>query len=343
MNGQMNWQWDRDTLAALHDYLARLGLAGAGALHPVPIGDGHSNLTYRIDGAARPLVLRRPPPPPVPKGSNDVKREAHILTALAGSGVPLPEMVAVADAGEVLDVPFSLMGLIEGEVVSEIMPPRFDRPDLAHAMGFALVDVLAALHKVDWRGVGLGNLGRPEGFNARHLARISTLVRDAGGGALLSEFAALHDWLDSNCPPESGAALIHNDCRIGNVMWAAGDSPQIAAVLDWELATIGDPLLDIAYQLASLPRDGKCRNPVQDLAAACLANGFPDTGALAAHYTARTGANLANLSWYLAMVNWKLAALYAYSRRKGADPYFSDPTHITRFLAEGAHHAGLAS
>lgn len=337
----MSWEWSAEQLAGLSAFLAKRGLAGKGELRPVPIGDGHSNLTYKLEGAVRPLVLRRPPPPPFPPGSNDVKREARILSALAGSGVPVPQVFAVADAGELLDVPFYVMDLVEGEVITEELPARFAKPGIARAMGFEQVDVIARLHEVDWRAAGLEGLGRPEGFNARHLARLSSLARD-GQGNLFPEFAPVHEWLETNCPAESGAALIHNDCRIGNVIWAPGDKPRIAAVLDWELATIGDPLMDFAYVVASLPREGQARTPVQDLATACLSDGFPAISELASHYSERTGASLEKLGWFQAMVNWKLAALYAYSRRKGDDPYFNDDSHVPRFLAEAAHHAGLA-
>ena len=333
-----SWHWTDALLKGLAQFLVGKGVPVAGDLRPVPIGDGHSNLTYRIDGAARPLVLRRPPPPPLPPGSNDVLREARILSALAGSGVPVPEIIATSEAGELLDVPFYIMGLIEGEVVTTQMPARFAGADRAHALGFELVEVIARLNQVDWRGVGLETLGRPEGFNARHLSRISGIMRDREG-VLDPAFAALFPWLEAHCPPESGAALIHNDCRIGNVMWAPGDVPRIAAVLDWELATIGDPLFDLGYVVASLPRDGLCRTPVQDLAAACLTPGFPSAEELAEHYRASTGIGVTSLSWYLAMINWKLAALYAYSRRKGSDPYFQDETMVPRFLAEAQWHA----
>ena len=336
-----SWQWDAQSLQRLADFLAARGLAGAGRLRPVPIGDGHSNLTYRIDGAARPLVLRRPPPPPLPPGSNDVLREARILSALAGTGVPVPEIIATAEAGEILDVPFYIMGLVDGEVVTTRLPSRFSSPDQAQAVGYELIEVIARLARVDWRGAGLETLGRPEGFNARHLKRISGIVRDREG-VLDPAFAEIFPWLEKHCPPESGAALIHNDCRIGNVMWAPGDTPRIAAVLDWELATIGDPLFDLGYVVASLPREGECRTPVQDLATACLVRGFPSSEELAAHYSAQAGTAVRSLNWYLAMINWKLAALYAYSRRKGSDPYFQDETMVPRFLAEAAWHAAQA-
>ncbi|MCB2051837.1 MAG: phosphotransferase family protein [Novosphingobium sp.] len=333
----MSWQWDNKTLARLTRFLSERGLADSTDIRPVPIGDGHSNLTYRLEGTIQPMVLRRPPPPPFPPGSNDVLREARILEALASTNVPVPPVFATAQEGEVLDVPFYLMAFVDGDIITKDMPSAYARPDRAEAMGYEQVDVIARLHAVDWQTIGLDDLGRPEGFNARHLKRISSLVRDKDGG-LQPAFAPLHDWLAGNCPAESGAAIIHNDCRIGNVIWTPGDPPRIIAILDWELATIGDPLLDLAYLIASLPRDSAARQPVQDLATACLVDGFPDTAHLAARYADRTGAQLDNLGWYLAMVNWKLAALYAYSRRKGDDPYFDDDSHVARFLAEAAWH-----
>lgn len=339
----MSWKWTSETLENLKKFLAERGLAGGGEIQPVRIGDGHSNLTYRLDGAAEPMVLRRPPPPPTPPGSHDVLREARILAALADTGVPVPKVFATAREGEVLDVPFYIMAFVDGEIITTDMPDGFTSPAVAEAMGFEQIDVVARLHGVDWKGVGLGDLGRPEGFNARHLKRISSLVRD-GEGALLAPFAPLHDWLSANCPAESGAALIHNDCRIGNVVWSRNGegksgAPKIIAMLDWELATIGDPLFDLAYVITSLPRDGIARQPIQDLATACLTDGFPDAARLAKHYAEKTGASLDNLSWYLAMQNWKLAVLYAYSRSKGEDPYFNDPSQVPRFLEEAAFHA----
>ncbi|HMO67370.1 MAG TPA: phosphotransferase family protein, partial [Novosphingobium sp.] len=194
-------------------------------------------------------------------------------------------------------------------------------------------------HKVDWQARGLADFGRPEGFNRRHLQRIARIPVDAGG-AMLPGFVAGHDWLSAHVPAESGATIIHNDFRIGNLMWAGDAPPRIVAVLDWELATLGDPLMDLAYLIASLPRDGDSHTPVQDLARAALEPGFPPVTELVARYRALTGNHADTLRWHLALVNWKLAALYHYSRGKGTDPYFNEATHVPRFLAEAALHMG---
>jgi aminoglycoside phosphotransferase (APT) family kinase protein len=334
----MSWDWTPETRSKLATELVRLGLSDGKDLPTItPIGDGHSNLTYRVDTDQTSAVLRRPPPPPLPPGSNDVLREARIQSALNETQFPVTEVIATGEAGSLFDVPYYIMSMVEGEVITASMPSRFDTPDRRRQIGFELIRTIAELHLVRWQAIGLSNLGRPEGFNARHLNRMASILTDEDR-AKHPEFGEIQQWLESNCPEESGSALIHNDCRIGNVMWAFDDIPRIAAVLDWELATIGDPMLDLAYTLSSLPREGECRHPVQDFAAACLGEGFPDQQALLAHYFDVSGAGPVDLDWYMAMVNWKLAVLYAYSHRKGVDNYYQDETHVPRLIAEARHY-----
>jgi aminoglycoside phosphotransferase (APT) family kinase protein len=335
----MSWVFDSAALARLQAFLRQHGLAGSETVRPSPIGDGHSNLTYRLEGAVRPLVLRRPPPPPLPSGSNDVLREARILAALRGTTLPVPEVVAIGDAGAVFDVPFYLMGFVAGDVITARMPERFAARGTAPAAAEAMVDAMAQLHGLDWRSLGLDSVGRPDGFNARHVRRIAGLLDEADLDRHPG-FRQIRTEVEATCPTEAGASLIHNDFRIGNIIWSPGAVPRIAAILDWELATLGDPLLDFAYLVASLPRDGACRQPIQDLARACLLPDFPSQASLTARYASTTGRDPVGLEWYLALVNWKLAVLYAYSRRRGDDPYYLDETHIPRFLAESAAHLG---
>lgn len=338
----MSWNWTRESLAKLANELGRLGLDSGGEPPAVvPIGDGHSNLTFRVDAGQSAVVLRRPPPPPLPQGSHDMLREARIQAALGTTHFPVPEIVGTGAANTLFDVPYYVMSLVDGEIITSEMPPRFNSPERRRQIGLELIGVLAELHRVDWQGVGLADLGRPEGFNARHVKRIAGILTDEDR-ATYPEFGRLQEWLEKSCPPESGAALIHNDFRIGNVMWSREDRPQIAAVLDWELATIGDPMLDLAYTLASLPRSGQCRQPVQDLAAACIGEGFPEQDEMLEHYFELSGANPVNIEWHLSMVNWKLAVLYSYSRRKGMDSYYQSDSHISRFLVESHYHADMA-
>lgn len=335
----MSWNWDRDSLASLRDFLKERELMD-GEPSLSPIGDGHSNLTYDLKGGSRPMILRRPPPPPLPRGSNDVLREARVIAAVGDHGVPVPHILAIAETGQVLDVPFYIMSRIDGDVITTEMPARFRREGAARQVGEALVDAMVALHRVDWRSAGLDDFGRPENFNRRHLERMAGL-RDRLGADHRSQFDQIREWLDRNCPAESGACIIHNDLRIGNVMWDPGADPKIAAILDWELATIGDPMLDLAYLLASLPVAGECRTPVQDLAAACRETDFPGPDHLVRRYEAVSRVQVPALNWHLAMVNWKLAILYLYSRESGRDPYYQDDSLVRRFLEEAARHAGM--
>jgi aminoglycoside phosphotransferase (APT) family kinase protein len=328
----MSWDWTADTRSKLAAFLRHHGLMD-GMPEIVPIGDGHSNLTYLLQQDATKLVLRRPPPPPMPPGSHDVLREARWLRALAPLGLPVPQVHAIAQAGEVLDVPYYIMSYFDGAIITNDLPIEFD----AQAMGFAMVDAMVALHGVDWRAAGLADMGRPEGFNRRHIQRMARLVTGADG-SMPSEFAELHDALIETAPVEAGAAIIHNDLRLGNVMWRKAAPPQILAILDWELATLGDPLFDFAYLLSSFPDAGESRTPTQDLALAATTAGFPDASALTARYASATGYDLSGLNWYVAANNWKLATMYHYSRKRGLDPYFAEISHVARFLAEARRH-----
>jgi aminoglycoside phosphotransferase (APT) family kinase protein len=235
------------------------------------------------------------------------------------------------------------MGFAAGPVVTTATPAPLDSPEARRRIGESLVDTLADLHAVDWRGVGLADLGRPEGFNARHLARMARLVADEEGRPP-AHFAAAEAWLRDNVPPESGAAIVHNDFRIGNVVLSTEHPGEVAAVLDWELATLGDPLFDLGYFLSSVPV-GAAVNPTQELSTAMLEDGFPTREELAARYAERTGADLAALDWYTALALWKLAVLYEYGRRRAVrgvgDPYYADQRLVQSFLEDAHRTAGL--
>src|SRR5258707_15287533 len=174
----MRWDWTPETRAKLAVFLEVRGLT-QGDVTTRPIGDGHSNLPFLVSDGSRRVVVRRPPPPPPPPGAHDMLREARLVGALAGTAVPVPRLLAPAGAGAVVDVPFYVMSFAAGPVVTTGTPPPLDSPALRRRIGEALVDPLADLHAVDWRSVGLADLGRPEGFHERHRPRIGGVV--AGG------------------------------------------------------------------------------------------------------------------------------------------------------------------
>jgi aminoglycoside phosphotransferase (APT) family kinase protein len=338
-----DWDWTPETRKRLARFLEERGIT-SGDVTTEPIGDGHSNLTFLVSDGDRRVVVRRPPPPPTPPGAHDMLREARLIGALAGTPVPVAELLATAEAGEVIDVHFYVMSFASGPVVTTRTPPPLDDPAVRRSIGESLVDTLADLHAVDWQAAGLGDMGRPEGFNARHLRRMARLVADAGGSPP-PHFAAIDSWLGANVPAESGAAIVHNDFRIGNMVLSADEPGRIAAVLDWELATIGDPLFDLGYFLSSVPDPSRPMTPTEELGTAMLEEGYPTREELAERYARRTGADLTHLQWYTALALWKLAVLYEYGRRRAVrgvgDPYYADQALVQSFLDAAHHTAGL--
>ncbi|BDZ50357.1 hypothetical protein GCM10025867_25980 [Frondihabitans sucicola] len=159
-----------------------------------------------------------------------------------------------------------------------------------------------------------------------------------------SAFADVDAWLIEHAPPESAHAIVHGDYRLGNLMLGT-DEPRLVAVLDWELATVGDPLVDLGYLLASWAEPGRDLTPVQALGRATQAPGFPSAAELSARYFSVRGIPQRDPGWYIALANWKLAVLYEYSRRRfetdDGDPYYADPAHVTAFLAAARRSAGL--
>jgi aminoglycoside phosphotransferase (APT) family kinase protein len=335
----MTWDWTPETAGRLESFLRARDLM-SGAPQMQRIGDGHSNLTYLVGDGERNVIVRRPPPPPVLPGAHDVLREARLIQALTGTGVPVAKVFAIGQQGDVFDVPFYVMEYVQGVVINDETPKALATPAYRRGIAEALVDRLIDLHMVDWRTRGLEDFGRPEGFNRRHLRRIGGLVADQHGNPP-SEFAEIRAWLEDKAPEESGSGIVHNDYRLGNVMWATQPPVNLLAILDWELATIGDPLLDVGYFLASYPQPGEPLTPTQELARAVLEPGYPSRAELAERYASRTGRNLSNINWYIAMCEWKLAILYEYSRRRGDDAYYADPNLARRFLAAAHRAAGL--
>lgn len=332
----MSWQWTGETLRTLGEFLAERDLL-AGQLTTQRIGDGHSNLTFLVSDGHRQVIVRRPPPPPSPPGAHDVLRETRFLTALRETAVPVPQVLATAEAGEVLDVPLYVMDYVKGPVVTTSTPAPLDSPTARAEIGASLIDTMLALHSVDWRSTRLAHAGRPEGFNARHLQTIARLVADDNGDPP-PRFAPVFSWLMTNVPEEAGHSIIHCDFRLGNVVLAPDRPGRVAAVLDWELATIGDPLFDLGYFLATVPEAGGSANPTAKLGLAMCEQGYPSRSQLADRYAGATGRDLSGLSWYTVFALWKLAVLYDYSGRRATsglgDPYYNDPRLVPAFLRE---------
>ncbi|MCW2540905.1 MAG: phosphotransferase family protein [Frankiales bacterium] len=298
-------------LLALQGYLDRVGIATSGPLSAELISGGRSNLTYTVTDGQRAWVLRRPPLGQILPGAHDVAREYRIMAALAGSSVPVPSMTALCLDPEVLGLPFYLMDRIDGvvlrsrELVSGVEEPV--RRQLSHQ----LVDTLADLHDVDYTAVGLGDLGRPEGYLQRQLDRWvrqyqKVKIRE------LDHVDEIVSALQSAMPRSPRPAIVHGDYRIDNVILRRDQhtgqaSATIAGVLDWELATLGDPLADLATLVMFWDEIGKPWNPIT--AGLTAFAGFSSAADVIERYLSRRGQQVADIDWYLVFAQFKLAII----------------------------------
>lgn len=288
-------------------------------LRAEPLGTdlGMGNALFELRRGDSVWVLRRPPAVLNDKSASNMTREYRILRALDGSRVPHPVARALCEDPAVIGAPFLIMDKIEGFTPGFTLPEPFGSdPSLRRGLAEAYVDALVELADVDWRARGLENLGRPEGFLERQVPRWLTQldryrVRD------LPELDFVTDWLERNRPDMSPAALIHGDYSPFNVMVAPEPPPRLAAVIDWDTGTIGDPLLDIGHLLGRWTDPGE--EPVLDLQAGGSAH-YPTRAELAARYAERSGRDLSALAYYEALALFKLAVILegTYARKFAA-------------------------
>lgn len=308
--------------AALAVYLAR---HLPEIVPPIAIGQfqgGQSNPTFLLtDAAGRRYVLRKKPPGAILPSAHAVEREYAAMSALRGGAAPVPNARLLCEDPAVIGTPFYVMDYIDGRVLTDLRLTAIPLPERA-AYYLAMADGLAALHRVDWRAVGLERFGRPEAYIARQIGRWTKqyLASDPAPNA---DMEALIAWLPAHIPPDEPAVIAHGDYRLGNLMWAP-DSPRLLAILDWELATIGHPLADLAY-LASfyrLPSDG---DPFQGLGGQDFsALGIPTEHELVTRYCTGVGREFPVAEWpfYLAFSLFRSASIgwgvYDRSRRGNA-------------------------
>jgi aminoglycoside phosphotransferase (APT) family kinase protein len=309
--------------AALRAFLDGHGI-GSGEVTLTPIGDGHSNLTFSIrrsDGTT--AVLRRPPEGPLPPSAHDVLREARLLRALDGEAVALPRVLAMCEDPSVIGAPFYVMEMVEGEVLTDSIPAALDAPRERRMIGEALVDALVEIHAVDWRRPGLDNLGRPSGYLERQIDRFGKLwklnrTRD------LPVVERVAEWLIERLPESPQATIVHGDYRLGNVMLGPGPPPRIAAVLDWEMATIGDPLADLGYLTAMWTEPPGAELKIE-LSPVTARPGFLSRAELIARYEERSGREARAIRWYQALALWKVTIFMEGNYRRALDGASADP------------------
>ncbi|MCR4514136.1 phosphotransferase family protein [Aeromicrobium sp. 50.2.37] len=272
------------------------------------VAGGKSNLTFELTSASGALILRRPPTGALLPSAHDMTREVRVQRALHGSAVPVPRIVHLEEGAELLGVPFYVMEKVEGHIVRDELPAGFaSTVDEKQALADGLVDTLAALHAVDVATVGLADFGRPDGFLERQVRRWRDQSARSSSDRPSPELEALGAALVRRVPVSPPPALLHGDFRLDNCVLVPEAPGRVAAVLDWEMSTVGDPLTDLGMLLFFwFGPDDRTSSLVPSLT---QAPGFPDREYLARRYAAATGIDPEVLGYYEAFANFKFAVI----------------------------------
>ena len=277
----------------------------AGALQFELIAGGRSNLTYKVtDSAGRELVLRRPPVSDVLATAHDMGREHRVMSALAPTAVPVPEMLGFCDDSEVNGAPFYVMDFVDGHIIRQRNEAEAFPSAGRMAIGPRMIEVLSALHAVEPGAIGLGDLGRPDGYLERQLRRWSKQLEQSKTREL-PVVDDVHRRLAAAVPAQAETRIVHGDYRLDNLV--AGPDGEVRAVLDWELCTLGDPLADLGLLMVYWAESGDPLTALGD--APTLADGFASREQLRQAYADQTGRDLSQLGFYVAFGYWKLACI----------------------------------
>ncbi|HXG02123.1 MAG TPA: phosphotransferase [Candidatus Binatia bacterium] len=289
---------------ALERYLEKHVPGFRGPLTVRQFRGGQSNPTYYLDTPGRAYVLRRKPPGKLLPSAHAVDREYRVMTALAGTGVPVPRTYLLCEDPDVIGTVFYVMEYVEGRVLADPRLPE-QSPDERAAIFDSMNEVLARLHRVDWQGIGLGDFGKPGNYFARQIHRWTQQYR-ASETERIEAMERLIEWLPANIPPGDETALVHGDFRLGNALIHPSE-PRIVAVLDWELSTLGHPLADLAYNM--LPFRLRPEQ-FEGFAGQRRPEGIPSEAEYLAAYCRRTGRpDIPRWDWYVAFAMFRLAAI----------------------------------
>jgi len=307
------------------------------------IAGGRSNLTYRLDfGPSDRLVLRRPPLGHVLPTAHDMAREYRVLTALHGTAIPVPAPVAFCPDPDVIGAPFYLMEYVAGLVLRTSEDGEQVSEDQARQLSEQLAGMLAAIHGVDTRAVGLADFGRPEGYLARQRARWQRQW-ELSATRQMPGYDRLVERLTTGLPESGDAALVHGDFRLDNMLVVLGDRPAIAAVVDWEMSTLGDPLADLGLTLMYWADPGDENWRTLGVGAAVTSRpGFFSRAQLAARYAELTGRDVSGIGYYMAFGCFKLAVVLEgiharYLQHKTVGEGFEREGQVVPLLIDRAH------
>jgi aminoglycoside phosphotransferase (APT) family kinase protein len=304
-------------LERLTAWMDRQGLEAGPIEDAALLAGGTQNILVRFRRGGRSFVLRRPPPH-LRKNSNEtMRREARVLGAIAGTEVPHPGLIAACSGTEVIGAAFYLMEPIDGFNPTQGLPEYHrSSPEIRRAMGFSLVDSVAALGRVDYEAVGLHDFGKPEGYLERQVNRWRSQLEGYSelSGYPGPEIPGVDDvarWLEDNRPSRWKPGIIHGDYHLANVMYRP-DSPELAAIVDWELSTIGDPLLDLGWLLATWPEpEGQSHGAGNAAVGGGIQpwDGFPKAEELVERYRQGTTRDTSQVPWYEILACYKLGII----------------------------------
>ena len=293
---------------ALREYLtATLGPGDSYGIEH--LGEGHSNETLFVEWGDSRLVLRRPPAGETARTAHDVIREYRIIDALEGTAVPTPTPVAACEDTSIIGSEFYLTERLEGTVIRTDEPERFAAVDRRRRVSEELIDTLAAIHTVDYEAVGLGDLGRPEGFLDRQIDRwgeqFEWAAETTADERSVPHIEEIGSWLEANVPDSYEHTLVHGDYKLDNVLYGPNPDPELIAVMDWELGTLGDPLRDIGWLCCFWDPDPL----IEGLMPTFLGRpGYPDRGELLERYERQSGIEVVELGFYTVLGHYMLAA-----------------------------------
>lgn len=294
-------------LDVLRRWMDAHGLGGGDLDDVEPIAGGTQNVLLRFRRAGREYVFRRPPPHKRANSDETMRREARVLAALEGTGVPHPRLIAAEPDETVLGASFYLMEPVDGFNATLGLPEPFatDR-EWQRRMGLSMVDAIAALAMVDHVAVGLGDLGRSDGWAERQVGRWRRQLegyRDLPGydGPDIPGVDEVGSWLDAHRPHDVRPGLMHGDFHFSNVM-IRRDRPELAAIVDWELVTVGDPMLDLGHLLATWPSE-------EGVSVGIAAPGLPTRDELVTRYADLTGRPVDEVAWFRVLACYRLGLI----------------------------------
>jgi aminoglycoside phosphotransferase (APT) family kinase protein len=307
-----------------------------------PVGGGNSNETLLVSSPRGRWIGRRPPAASLAPGAHAMAREQRIMTALEHQDVAAPRAIALQE-----ETQFLLMEHVDGVSLTDELPDAYGAPGpAAQAIGEAVVDALADLHSVPWRDAGLEDFGRPDGFLERQVPRWRKQL-DRHHVRELPHLDELTAWLEQARPRSFEPGILHGDFHLDNCLIAPRPPIVVTAIVDWEMATIGDPLLDLGLFLAFWGTGRPERPAMPRVQAVSRVAGSPSRADLARRYAAHSGRDVGRIDWYMAFSFWKLAMIvegaYAqYLDGRLRTPYAAALEHdVPALLREAAAFAGL--